>query len=530
MCVELRAYHYSEHNDTATTKRSINTKHAEPLLQDQSTIVGSHMRGNVSLKHYDFVVVGGGSAGCAVTAGLVRSGYQVALVEAGPDYGAQKDNRWPVELVNASALASSHDWDYHADRWLFQRAKVMGGCSSHNGCIAAVGHRSDYDRWGMPGWHSSDLEPIFQRVINNMRVRTYLADEAGPFHAKCLEAAQAQGWRMASDLCDLDANDGFGLEAVNIDGTTRWNSAFAYLDPIRHRPELTILDQALVNQFVESSSNIILSMTRHGQTHNIESDHLVLSAGVYGTPEILQRSGVGDPEMLRGLDIPVRIPLANVGANLHDHPMVHVDRQVGSTLQGWLDTAAQSGFLPEEQTLGKAVSSQATDGLFDLHLFPVCANTQTSVLQGRVHIEVACMTPESRGTLQITSKDPAMLPVIDHNYLGDPSGHDLAVLKDGVQLANELLDQPALRNLLGRSLTDTRSETGIRNHVAHYYHPVGTCAMGPNDDDVCDAKGRVRGLQRVSVCDASLIPIIPRANTNLPSVMIGERMAELLAG
>jgi len=208
--------------------------------------------------------------------------------------------------------------------------------------------------------------------------------------------------------------------------------------------------------------------------------------------------------------------------------MVHADRRVGAELQRWLDDAFRSGFLPEEQTLGKAVSSVATDGLFDLHLFPVCASTQTSPLHGRVHVEVACMTPQSRGSLHINSLDPTTLSTIDHNYLGDAAGHDLAVLKEGVAMANDLLDQPALSAMLGESLTDTSTEAGIRQHVEHYYHPVGTCAMGLNDDDVCDARGRVRGLQRVSIADASLMPQIPRANTNLPSVMIGARVAEFL--
>jgi len=480
--------------------------------------------------HHDFIVVGGGSAGCAVTATLVRAGYRVALVEAGPDYGAHDEGKWPAEILNAGALANSHDWDYKAGRWVFQRARVMGGCSSHNGCIAAIGHRRDYDDWQLPGWSTRELEPFFDSVVQSMRVRTYTADEAGPFHAKCLDAARALGWREGCDLCDLDANDGFGLEAVNIVGNTRWNSAFAYLDAVRSSPLLTIVDRALVDRFSEAESGIELVVRRDDRQQTVTGDQLVLSAGVYGTAEILQRSGVGDPDHLRGLGIPVQVPSLNVGNNLHDHPMVHADRAVGPQLQRWLDEAARAGFVPEEQTLGKAVSSLAEDGLFDLHLFPVCANTQTSLLHGRVHVEVACVTPKSRGTLRIISKDPVALPAIDHNYLGDEAGHDLAVMVEGVALANDLLDQPALSNLLGESLTDTRSEAGIRAHVEHYYHPVGTCAMGLTDGHVCDARGRVRGLQRVSVADASLMPQIPRANTNLPSVMIGERVASFLVG
>lgn len=489
---------------------------------------GKSVSDNTYSKHYDFVVVGGGSAGCAVTAGLVKAGYQVALVEAGPDYGAYADNRWPTDLTDAAELANSHDWDYQAGRWVFQRARVMGGCSSHNGCIAAVGHRSDYDDWQLPGWTGSEVDPIFKHVVETMRVRAYQSDEAGPFHSKCVEAAQNLGWPIASDLCDLDANEGFGLETVNIVGTTRWNSAFAYLDPVRHMPGLSIFDRAMVNCFQEGDSGTTLLFERDDQSQTLTSDQLILSAGVYGTPEILQRSGVGDPVLLNALEIPVRVPSVKVGRNLHDHPMVHADRRIGPKLQAWLDEACRAGFVPEEQTLGKAVSSMAKDGLFDLHLFPVFASTQTSRLYGRVHVEVACMTPKSRGSLQVTSSDPKTLSAIDHNYLGDNEGHDLAVLKDGVALANQLLDEPALSSLLGESLTDTSTEAGIRQHIEHYYHPVGTCAMGQGDDDVCDPRGRVRGLDRVTVADVSLMPQVPRANTNLPGVMIGVRVGEFI--
>lgn len=478
--------------------------------------------------HHDFIVVGGGSAGCALTAALVTAGYRVALIEAGPDYGPLAAQRWPADLTDARSLTSSHDWDYRAGRWVFQRARVMGGCSAHNGCIAAIGHRQDYDQWGLPGWTSAEVAPVFERVVDAMQVRTYRSDEAGPFHARCLEAASALGWKRASDLCDLDANDGFGLETVNIRDSVRWNSAFAYLDEVRDQQRLTIIDRALVDRFHESRDTVVIHLSRDQLAIRVSADHLVLSAGVYGTPAILQRSGVGNPAMLSALDIPVQHALARVGQNLHDHPMVHADRRVGPQLQQWLDDAAQSGFLPEEQTLGKLLSSQATDGIFDLHLFPVCASNQTSLLHGKVNIEVACMTPHSRGSLNIVSRDPAVLPAIDHNYLGDAAGHDIAVLRDGVARANELLEQPALKDLLGESLTATDTDAGIRAHVEHYYHPVGTCAMGLADDAVCDAHGRVRGLSRVSVADAAMIPVIPRANTNLPCVMIGRRMAEML--
>jgi len=474
------------------------------------------------------VIVGGGSAGCAIAGRLAESGSEILLLEAGPDYGAAGSGDWPTELIDARMLATSHDWGYRSGRWQFQRARVIGGCSSHNGAIAAVGHRRDYDDWGVPGWASADVEPVLKRVIERMRVRTYAGEEVGPFHARCLEAAEVLGWHRADDLCDLDANVSFGLETVNIDGTTRWNTAFAYLDPVRERSNIKIKGRVLVDRFEQHAGVISLFVIDRSEARKITCRQLVLAAGVYGTPAILQRSGVGDPDRLRAVGVSVTVASKNVGSNLHDHPMVHADRTVGPELQNWLDEAAANGFLPEEQTLGKAISSCARDGIYDTHIFPVCASDQTSVLYGRVHVEVACMTPRSRGRFDIASRDPEACPRIDHAYLSDPDDHDITVLRDGLVRANELLDQAPLAAVLGEPISDTSSFAAIRNQVEHYYHPVGTCRMGVDEDAVCDPDGRVRGLDGVVVADASLMPQITRGNTNLPTIMIGERIAEVL--
>ncbi|MGI9116540.1 MAG: GMC family oxidoreductase [Gaiellales bacterium] len=478
----------------------------------------------------DVVVIGGGSAGAVIAARLAEAGRDVVLVEAGPDFGPHGAPGWPHDLVDATTLALSHDWGYTSGdgRWTFERARVIGGCSAHNGAIAAVGHRADYDGWGLPGWTGADVEPLFATVIERMRVRTYTDDEAVPFHRHCLEATRDLGWRMASDLCDLDANDGFGLETVNVVGRTRWNTAFAYLDPVRGHRNLTILDRTLVDRFEETPDGVTVHAICGGRTHVIEAGTLVLAAGAYGTPLILQRSGVGDAERLRAAGVEPVLDLPGVGANLHDHPLVLVDRAIGDDLQADIDAAAAAGFLPEEQTLGKAVSSQSPDGLFDLHVFPVLAADQTHELHGRVAVVVSCVTPASRGRIDIASPDPEAHPVIDHRYLSDPAGHDVAVLRDGVRIANEILDHPAVAAHVGAAVTDLSTDEAIRANVAHYYHPVGTAKMGTGPDAVCDATGRVHGLSRVVVGDASLYPQIMRGNTNLPAVMTGERIAQLL--
>ncbi len=479
----------------------------------------------------DVVVVGGGSAGAAVAGRLVEAGATVILVEAGPDYGPFDAAVWPSDLLDAHAIATSHDWGYGSGPvdgrapWTFERARVMGGCSAHNGAIAAVGHATDYDAWGLPGWETDTLRPTFAAVLERMRVRTYEQHEVGPFHARCLEAARACGWHMAEDLCDLDANASFGRESVNIVNRVRWNAAFAYIDPVRSHPNLTILDRTIIDRLVETADGVTIHGRRNMDQVRISANRVVLSAGVYGTPAILQRSGIGDPLRLRAAGIAPVSDLVGVGANLHDHPMVHADRAVGPELQTWLEEAAARGACPEEQTLGKALSSVATDGIFDLHLFPVCASTQTVLTNGRALVEVACVTPLSRGRVDVVSADPEAMPRIDHRYLTDEADHDITVLRDGLVLAQELLNHAALAGVLGDQCTDVSTDDAIRREVVHYYHPVGTCKMGTTADSVCDERGRVHGTQWVFVADVSLMPQIPRANTNIPAVVIGERVA-----
>lgn len=480
----------------------------------------------------EVAVIGGGSAGAVVAARLAEAGTEVVLIEAGPDYGPRRDGRWPAEILDATALATSHDWGYASgpvegrDPWTWERARILGGCSAHNGAIAAVGHRADYDAWGLPGWTTDELRPFFAVALEQMRVRAYDTAEATPFHRRCLDAARGLGWTIARDLCDLDANESFGLETVNVVDGVRWNTAFAYLDPVRDRPNLRIVDGCLVDRVVPGTAG----WTVHGADGlTVAADTVVLAAGVYGTPAILQRSGIGDPEHLRSVGIAPVAELPLVGSNLHDHPMIHAGRALTPELQAELEAAVARGFAPEEQTLGKACSSLATDGVFDLHLFPVCASVQTVLTDGLGLVEVACMTPRSRGTVRITSTDADASPAIDHGYLTDPDGHDLQVLRDGLAMAEELLDQPALAAVLEPAPHRDVSDEAIRRDVQHYFHPVGTTPMGTDPaTSVCGPTGRVHDTTDLYVADVSLMPQIPRANTNIPAVMIGERIAALL--
>ena len=195
----------------------------------------------------DVLVVGGGSGGCVVAGRLAaESDERVVLAEAGPDYGIRSSGRWPVDLLDGGALVTSHDWGYSSgeiggrEPIAFPRARVMGGCSSHNGCVVAVGCPADYDAWaaitGDDRWRADAMRPALARALDRLAVRTYDDAEIGPFHRACLDAAAALGIPRADDLDDLDGGIGFGIEPVNIDTAVRVNAAFAYLDPARARP------------------------------------------------------------------------------------------------------------------------------------------------------------------------------------------------------------------------------------------------------------------------------------------------------
>jgi choline dehydrogenase len=489
----------------------------------------------------DVVVVGAGTSGCVVAGRLVaESDAHVVLVEAGPDYGPRSSGRWPADLLDGGALVTSHDWGYGSgeiprrEPIPFPRARVIGGCSSHNGCVVAVGCPADYDDWavatGDDRWRAGAIRPALARALERLSVRTYREDEVGPFHRACLDAAAVLGLPRADDLDDLDGGVGFGVEPVNIDGGVRVNAAFAYVDPARARSNLTILDRALCDRVVSTGAGVEVLVRRDGREVRIGARTVVLSAGAYGSPAILQRSGVGDPADLQAAQVATVVDLPGVGRNLHDHPIVELEFAGSERLRDLLVESAAARFTPEEQTLGKLRSSRAT-GPYDLHLFPVAAHPH-SLLAGRVLLAVAAMEPRSRGRMAIVSADPEVSPVIDHGYLSDPDGTDTAVLREGMERARELAVTEPLRALIGAE-TPPSSDSPIEQIHAHYYHPVGTCAMGAEADPlaVCDGRGRVRGFEGVVVADCSLMPVVPRANTNLPAVIVGERIAELvLAG
>jgi choline dehydrogenase len=474
---------------------------------------------------FDAIVCGGGTAGPVVTSRLVEAGRRVVLLEAGPDHGPFDGGRWPADLLDATTIPTSHDWGYRSEDQpglAFERARVIGGCSAHNGCTVSWGHRTDYDGWNLPGWSAAELEPLFAEVDRRLRVRRFAVDELTPFHAAFIEAGEHLGFPREDRLASLDVRPAVCAEPSNSPDGVRWNAAFAYLDPMRDHPGLRILGDTVVDRvrFRGRRAVGVRAISPEG-AFDVDADLVVLTAGTYGTPAILLRSGVGPVGDLGPLGVDVVADVPAVGANLHDHPAFELFCAASEELERRTAAFAAAGHaVPDEQGFVSAASSWAHDGVIDLHLFSEIA------LDGRPGVFVACLTPRSRGRLRLRSAQPDDPPLIDHGYLTDPEGHDLGVLRDGVGLARRFLAADPLPGLLTEREpgADVDLDRAIRSGVIHYWHPVGTCAMGL----ATDARGRVHGVEGLVAADASLMPQTVRATTNVPTLVLADRIAGFL--
>jgi choline dehydrogenase len=495
----------------------------------------------------DLLVCGGGTAGAALAGIVARdTRLNVVLLEAGPDYGPLAARRWPADLLDARRIPDTHGWGYaglahpsHHRPTPFDRARVIGGCSSHNGCVALLGHRRDYDRWaelGNSGWGWEAVAPAFERAMQGLRVRTVADEEVTPFHQAFIDGALAAGIPHARDMNDPDETAGGGASPVNISDGIRWNSALGYLDPVRQHNTLTVIGDALVDRVeVQGGQAVAVHAIIDGHRERIAAGRIVLAAGAYGSPAILLRSGIGPADDLRTLGIDVHHELAGVGRALADHPAVALRYQPSAALEQELHAFEQAHWTPEEQALLKARSKQCTEA-FDLHLYSV-AGREADQTTRYYSVTVSSVAPVSHGRLRLASADPTAAPLIDHGYLSDPSGTDLEVLLDGVRLAREVMAEPLADGRLAAELVPgpeagSRAELArfIERSVGMYYHPACSCRMGPADDPlaVVDAAGAVHGIAGLYVCDASIFPTLMRANTNLPAAMAAEHLAAVI--
>jgi choline dehydrogenase len=478
------------------------------------------------------IVVGAGTGGAAAAATLAaHSAESVLLLEAGPDYGSFTAGQWPGEILDAKAVPLSHDWGLTtisaSGRALdLPRARVVGGCSSHNGCTASLGAREDYDDWarqGNPGWEAATVEPLLDWAHQCFGVRRYRMDELTIAQKAFVNAGVKTGLPFADDLDDLDASVGIGPMPVNIVNGVRWNAAFAFLDPVRESDHLSIVGNSPVRRLVlERGRAVGVEVSQvSGATQRIRAQRVIIAAGAYHSPALLQRSGVGPASELNALDIHPVIDLAGVGGHLLDHACVQLDFH---GRDGLLDELAETPWNPDEQTVGRARSSRCDAGPYDIHVFMVAGINSGHPGLPPISLYGGAMRARSEGRVTVRRVGPDLAPVIEHRYGTDPDHHDRAVLAESLDLLKAMTRDPDLAAILGRP---AGPDGDPLTDIVSYCHPAGTCKMGPVSDPaaVVDSAGAVHGVDDLYVADASIMPSITRGNINLPTAMIGARVA-----
>jgi len=470
---------------------------------------------------FDVAVIGGGTAGCVLAARLSKdSDRRVCLVEAGPDYGARASGAWPAGLLDPRTFCFTHDWGAGGEDNRSLGARVIGGCSTHNACMAVIGTPADYDEWG-DAWRYDAFAPYLARARETLRVVSANTADPAPLHVAFLEAAGDAGLPLLDDPDDPVRTVGRATLPVNVVEGTRWNAAFAYLDEARKRPNLSVLADTTVDRLALDGTRVEGVITATGE--RIDAGTVVLASGAYFTPAILLRSGIGPEEELARHAIPV-VETLPVGEALLDHHGTGISW--GRTPALDRATAAhvtRTGTLFRPHAFVKAASASCAPGSWDLHLLTWASpsDDETGYDAG---LSVFHMKPGSAGRVRLCSRDPAALPVVERGFLRDPS--DLDVVVEGLERARDLAARPPLARLLGPEVAPGSEDLPAyaRRTMRNYFHPAGTCGIGR----VVDERGRVLGIDRLVVADASVMATIPRANTNLTTVAIAERLAETI--
>ncbi|MTD43697.1 NAD(P)-binding protein [Conexibacter sp. W3-3-2] len=517
---------------------------------------------------YDNIVIGGGAAGCVVAARLSEDpDRKVLLLEAG---GHNRRLSVKAPAAFSSQFGTKLDWEYWTEpeenlfgRSLHEpRGKLLGGCSSMNAMMYVRGNAYDYDSWvqqGADGWSAEEVLPFFRRSERN-------ADLAGPYHGtdgpmsvctvtpdpvtrRVVDACVEAGFELRDDI-NGEQQEGVTFTQVNQRNGVRHDTATAFLQPARKRPNLTVRTGALVHRVLlrdGRADGVEVSFGKDREIFRAAGD-IVLSAGAFGTPEILQRSGIGPADHLRSVGVPVAIDLPAVGRNLMEHPFQFVNWELAGTDLGLADIshpkhlarwlATRKGKLASN--VGEALaffrtdrSLPAPDMEFVIAPLFFWEHGKRQHPRPAFSIGLSYIAPTSRGSVMIRSSDPTANARVQLRMLSDPA--EVMAITTGIERAREVAVQPALRDMCGIEINPgpwvrTSEAVGeyVRATVEHTYHPACTARIGSPQDGACDARLRVHGVEGLRIADASAMPTITRGNTHAPTIMIGERCADFV--
>ncbi len=523
---------------------------------------------------FDYVVIGGGSAGCVLAGRLSEDPtVQVALLEAGPP-----DTSAMIHCPAGIALMARTEWVTEGmttvpqsgllGRTGFQpRGRTLGGSSSVNAMAYIRGQQGDYDTWsdmGCPGWSWADVLPYFLKSEHNERIANEWHGQEGPLNVADLQSPNVFSHRFVEAAIqsglprNVDFNgptqEGAGLYQVTQRAGERFSAAKAYLTPHLGRANLHVMTHVTVDRIglVDGVAREVHYL-QEGQAKTMTARReIIVSAGAFQSPAILMRSGIGPAAHLRRLGIDLQHHLPGVGENLHDHPDVVLvaDAPGQSDLIGlsprgiWHTLKAMWEWRQHRR--GRLTTNFAEGGAFykssaevaepDIQLHFVVAKLvdhgRQMTLGHGYSLHVCLLQPHSRGRLLLRDRDPRSAPLIDPQFLSDP--RDMERLRNGVRQAQSILAQPALVAYglewpaSANARTDEQLAHWIRQHADTVYHPVGTCRMGQDDMAVVDEQLRVRGVPGLRVVDASVMPRIVSGNTNAPTIMIGEKAVDLI--
>ena len=517
------------------------------------------------MSSFDYVIVGAGSAGCVLAARLTEDpDVRVLLLESGPP---DTNLNIHVPLGYLKLAGTEVDWGYYSApergcggrRIPLPRGRVLGGSSSVNALVYIRGNHSDYDEWGVPGWAWSELEPYFLKAEDNERGASRWHGAGGPLPVSERRATSAipPAWVEAGVQAGLARNedfngeeqDGVGIYQVTQRGGRRASAAVAYLHPAMERENLVVMPYMHVQRVLfEGTRAVGVVASQLGRAQELRAEReVILAAGAYNSPQLLMLSGIGPAEHLAMREVEVLLDQPAVGENLSDHPasyLVYTTPEPESLLRALEPEALAeyeaTGTGPFASNLAEAggfarVQSGAPAPDIQFHVAPlqiIDEGARDPEAHG-VWVSACLLTPRSRGSVRLASADPTAKPVVYNEFYSAPE--DLERLVAGHRLAQEICAQPALAPYCAEpfNVPAGQDDAAQRAHVAQttfaIYHPVGTCRMGADAGAVVDPELRVNGVQGLRVVDASVMPAVPRGNTNAPTIALAERAAELIA-